>query len=239
MIPLSDEGRAVHRFPLVTVSIIGVAAAVFLYQMTLSDRSLRIFVQAYGAVPVELVTGQDIPPRIPFPVWFTLISSMFMHGGWMHIIGNMLYLWVFGDNIEDALGPGLYLAFYLVCGLAASGAQVLSDPVSRTPGIGASGAVAGVLGAYLLLYPGHRVNTLIIMGYFARVVQLPAVLVLGFWIALQLFSGFLSLGVQTSVAYWAHIGGFAAGMALAVPLALAQRRRAGRWQEEWPSDWRS
>lgn len=234
MIPISDEGGRLHRFPIVTVLIIAISSAVFLYEMTLSDRSLRQFVMAYGVVPFEITTGRDLTPTIPWPLWFTLFSSMFMHGGWMHIIGNMLYLWVFGDNIEDRLRPVPYLLFYLVCGLAASGAQILVDPSSRVPSIGASGAVAGVLGAYLLLYPGNRINSLIFFGYFVRVVQLPAVLVLGFWIVLQLFSGLLSLGVETGVAYWAHIGGFAAGMVLMAPMALlrSRRLRSPRWREE-------
>lgn len=234
MIPISDEGARSHQFPLVTVAIIAANAVVFLYQMTLGDRLLQQFVLAYGVVPLELTTGRDLPPTIPLPLWFPLLSSMFMHGGWMHIIGNMLYLWVFGDNIEDTLGHLTYLVFYLVCGLAAAGAQILADTSSRVPSIGASGAVAGVLGAYLLLFPGNRVNSLLFLGYFVRVVQLPALLVLGFWIVLQLFSGLLSLGVETGVAYWAHIGGFAAGIVLIAPVALLRSRRARspRWREE-------
>jgi len=225
MIPISDEGGRLRRFPVVTVSIIALNAFVFLYEMSLGDRSLQVFVLRYGVVPLEITSGRDLAPTIPWPIWATLLTSMFMHGGWMHIIGNMLYLWVFGDNIEDALGHGLYLGFYLVCGLAAAGAQILVDPSSRVPSIGASGAVAGVLGAYLLLYPKHRINSLIFLGYFVRMVQLPAMLVLGFWIVLQLFTGLASFGVETGVAYWAHVGGFAAGMALILPVFLSRRQR--------------
>jgi len=225
MIPISDEGGRLRRFPVVTVSIIALNAFVFLYEMSLGDRNLQVFVLRYGVIPLEITSGRDLVPTIPWPIWATLVTSMFMHGGWMHIIGNMLYLWVFGDNIEDALGHGRYLAFYLVCGLAAAGAQILVDPSSRVPSIGASGAVAGVLGAYLLLYPQHRINSLIFLGYFVRMVQLPAMLVLGFWIVLQLFTGLASFGVETGVAYWAHIGGFAAGMALILPVFLGRRQR--------------
>ncbi|MSQ28803.1 MAG: rhomboid family intramembrane serine protease, partial [Dehalococcoidia bacterium] len=183
-------------------------------------RELQRFILAYGVVPFEITTGQDLAPRIPLPIWFTLFSSMFMHGGWMHIIGNMLYLWVFGDNVEDRLGRLNFLLFYLISGLAADAAQILSDPVSRTPSLGASGAVAGVLGAYLLFYPKHRVNCLIFLGIFISRTQLPAILVLGFWFVLQLFNSFVSSGAESGVAYWAHVGGFAAGMLIAAPLLL-------------------
>ena len=229
MIPISDEGSRVHRFPIVTISIIALNAFVFLYEMSLGDRSLQLLVLSYGVIPLEITSGRDLAPTIPWPIWATLFTSMFMHGGWMHIIGNMLYLWVFGDNIEDTLGHGRYLAFYLVCGLAAAGTQILVDASSQVPSIGASGAVAGVLGAYLLLYPNHRINTLIFLGYFVRMVQLPALLVLGFWIVLQLFTGLASFGVETGVAYWAHVGGFAAGMALILPVFVSQRRSSQRY----------
>ena len=225
MIPISDEGSRVHRFPIVTISIIALNAFVFLYEMSLGDRSLQLLVLSYGVIPLEITSGRDLAPTIPWPIWATLFTSMFMHGGWMHIIGNMLYLWVFGDNIEDTLGHGRYLAFYLVCGLAAAGTQILVDASSQVPSIGASGAVAGVLGAYLILYPKHRINSLIFLGYFVRMVQLPAMLVLGFWIVLQLFTGLASFGVETGVAYWAHVGGFAAGMALILPVFLGRRQR--------------
>ena len=235
MIPLSDQGRRVHRFPVITIILIAINAVVFLYQISLNERSLENFVLAYGVTPFEITTGRDVPPAIPWPVWATFFTSMFMHGGWMHIIGNMLYLWVFGDNIEDALGSVFYPVFYLVSGVAAAGAQIIADTTSRVPSIGASGAVAGVLGAYLLLYPTHRVNTLIFLGYFIRIVQLPAILVLGFWIVLQVFSGVTSSAEQSNVAYWAHVGGFAAGMVLVLPMRILRRGEAGRagHDNEW------
>lgn len=233
MLPISDTGPRGGRVPIVTVAIITLNVLVFFYQLSLDARALDRSVLAYGVVPFEITSGRDLAPTIPWPIWTTLFTSMFMHGGWMHIIGNMLYLWIFGDNIEDALGHAVYFAFYLVCGLAAAGAQILADPVSTIPSIGASGAVAGVLGAYLLLYPSHKVNSLIFLGYFVRVVQLPALLVLGFWIVIQLFSGVSSAGAQTGVAYWAHVGGFFMGMALIVPVFITQRRRASKRSSGW------
>ena len=236
MIPISDEGGRRRRFPIVTILIIAVNAVVFLYQMSLGSRELQQTVFAYGVVPLEITTGRDLPPRIPFPIEVTLITSMFMHGGWLHIIGNMMYLWVFGDNIEDALGPFLFPAFYVVTGFAAAFTQIFTDPTSQTPSIGASGAVAGVLGGYLLLHPTNRVNSLLIFGFFIRTIQLPAFVVLGFWFIMQLFSGVASLGVEdVGVAYWAHIGGFVAGVLLMLPVALftgvRDRQRRGPYLE--------
>lgn len=232
MIPISDVNARRNGLPLVTIGIIAVNVVVFLYQQTLTSAGLNTFIRAYGVVPLEITTGRDLPPGIPFPVWVTLFTSMFMHGGWMHIIGNMLYLWVFGDNVEDRLGPPLYLAFYLVCGLAADAAQILSDTGSRVPSLGASGAVAGVLGAYLLLYPGHRVNTLIFLGIFFRTIQLPALVVLGLWFVLQLFNS-LFAGANSGVAYWAHTGGFAAGAALIFVLVKGRNGKAPTSRASW------
>ncbi len=238
MIPISDVNTRSNGPPLVTIGVIVVNVLVFVYEQMLSNQALQLFILAYGVVPLEITTGRDLAPRIPLPIWFTLFSSMFMHGGWMHIIGNMLYLWVFGDNIEDRMGRVKFLLFYLVCGLAADAAQILNDPISRTPSLGARGGVAGVLGAYLLLYPKHRVNVLIFLGIFARMTQLPAVAVLGFWFVLQLFNGVVSIGAETGVAYWAHVGGFGAGMLIALPLALRQRN-TGSASDEWNRDrWR-
>lgn len=226
MIPLSDEGVRRRGFPIATIAIIGICAVVFLYELSLGDRRLQGFVLSYGAVPLEITTGRDFPPPGPPIIWLSLFTSMFIHGGWAHFLGNMLYLWVFGDNVEDALGSLAYVFFYLVSGLAASWLQILSDPHSPYPAIGASGAIAGVLGAYLLLFPGARVNTLVVFGFFLRMVSLPAFVLLGFWFVLQFFSGMASIGIPTGVAYWAHVGGFVAGMLMALPIAL--RRRRGR-----------
>lgn len=225
MIPLSDTGVSRHRLPLITVVIVAINVLVFVYQLTLSDRELFSFFMAYGVVPLEFTTGRDIPPIGFGDPKLNVFSSMFMHGGWLHIGSNMLYLWIFGDNVEDTFSHIGYLFFYLLTGIIAALAQVYVDPNSTTPAIGASGAIAGVLGAYLVFYPTARVNTLLILGYFIRVQAMPAILVLGFWIVMQVFSGFLSLGAEAGVAYWAHIGGFVSGMIIAVPFRGRRRRR--------------
>ncbi|MEW5826059.1 MAG: rhomboid family intramembrane serine protease [Candidatus Bipolaricaulota bacterium] len=203
------------------------------YPLSASDA----FIAQYALVPAEFLRGVDLPPTIPVPIWLTLISSLFLHGGLMHLVGNMLYLWVFGDNVEDAMGRARFLLFYLLCGAAAAMAQIAFSPSSSIPLLGASGAIAGVLGAYLTLFPTARVLTLIPIFFFVRLVAVPAVLVLGIWFALQLFNGVGSLGVSSGVAWFAHIGGFLAGLALvfvfrrrSAPLVLWEllgRRRSG------------
>jgi membrane associated rhomboid family serine protease len=209
MIPLRDDNPT-HSFAFVTVGLIAVNALVFLYQLTLAGpRELEAFFQAYALVPARLSSD-------PSPLVFgTVFSSMFMHGGWLHLIGNMLYLWIFGNNIEDAVGHMKFIIFYLLCGIGAAAAQVLAAPHSPIPMVGASGAVAGVLGAYLLLFPRARVLVLFPIWIFIRLFYVPAVVVLGFWFVLQLFSGWLSANASQAgggVAWWAHIGGFVVGM---------------------------
>ena len=166
---------------------------------------------------------------------------MFMHGGWLHILGNMLFLWVFGDNVEDVMGPGRFFVFYVLCGLAAAGAQIATDPDSVVPMVGASGAIGGVMGAYAILFPRARVHLLIILVFYVTTISVPAILMLGYWFVLQLFSGVFSLGQSGGgVAFWAHIGGFVAGLALIRPFTrqdliaarakLTNRRQARhRW----------
>ena len=197
-----------------------------------------IAVYAYGVVPAVLVGGDSLPPEIArIPPELSILTSMFMHGGWMHIIGNMLYLWIFGDNVEDRMGHFRYLVFYVTCGWVASYAHVWSDPASQVPSIGASGAIAGVLGAYITLYPGARVITLLPLGIFTQLVQVPAVFFLGFWFLQQFVAGALSLAAKTAqtggVAWWAHIGGFAAGFVLVWLFQKAERRPPQRdsWWE--------
>lgn len=229
MIPLSDPENRRRSFPIVTVLIIALNVVVFLYQVTLPAHVLENFVLSYGVSPIEITSGQDLPPAGPDPIWLTIFTSMFLHGGWAHLLGNMLYLWVFGDNVEEALGTVTYLAFYLATGIAGSLAHILTDPGSSIPSIGASGAISGVLAAYMILYPGARVNTLLLFFPFIRIVALPAIVLIGFWIVLQLVSGLGTLGITETggVAYWAHIGGFAAGLVLALPFrGLGRRRRA-------------
>lgn len=232
MIPISDTSHSRHSGPaLVTIALIIINTLVFLYQVTLPDRELDQFIMRYAMIPAELLTGVDRPPTNPYGVTSTLLTSMFMHGGWSHIIGNMAYLWVFGDNIEHTLGKAAYLVFYLVCGVAAAAAHLWQEPTSAIPTLGASGAISGVLGAYLLLYPTNGVNCVVIFGFFIRVVTLPALIVLGFWIVLQLFNGLLAPSIGGGVAYWAHIGGFVAGMLLAIPIRLLRRSESQsyRW----------
>ncbi|MFQ6057615.1 MAG: rhomboid family intramembrane serine protease [Anaerolineae bacterium] len=222
MIPLRDINPT-RAFPLVTVFLIVANALVFLYELALpSQEALNRFVSAMGVVPYEIIHNVDIPPPSLHPVYLTLLTAMFLHGGFVHIIGNMLYLWIFGNNVEDTMGSLRFLFFYLICGLGASGAQIgvvalqANQANSLVPNIGASGAIAGVLGAYLLLFPRAQVDTLLILGYMIRVIRLPAILVLSFWIVIQFFSGIASLGMPQAggVAWFAHIGGFVAGVLL-------------------------
>lgn len=221
ILPLSDNNPLRHiRDPYVTWTIIFICGMVFLYQVTLDDRAAAIFVHAYGAIPAIVFGDVRLPADIAqLPGWATLISSMFLHGGVMHLVGNMLFLWVLGDNVEDALGHGRYVAFYLICGILAALAHGLTDTGSKIPMIGASGAISGVIGAYLLLHPRAPIATLV--WWF--VIELPAWVVLGIWIGFQFVSAFLAAGgVGGGVAWWAHIGGLVAGLILVVPM-----RRAG------------
>jgi membrane associated rhomboid family serine protease len=211
VIPLRDiQPRQI--FPYVTVSVIVLNVLFFLYELSLGDRELGRFLQGYAFIPARFFEpGQWVQDGR------AILLSMFLHGGWAHLLGNMLYLWIFGDNVEERLGHSGYILFYLFCGCFATMAHAFTDTESIVPTIGASGAISGVLGAYLVMFPRARVLTLIPIGYFIRIAELPALAVLGLWFVLQLFSGTLSLGSQQSggVAWWAHIGGFVAGMAIA------------------------
>lgn len=194
------------------------------------------FITQYGIIPAEFLHGVDMPPYIPIPLWLTLFSSLFLHGGLMHLLGNMLYLWVFGDNVEDAMGHGKFLLFYLLCGAFAAFAQIATAPGSAVPMIGASGAIAGILAAYFMLFPRSRVLTLIPIFFFIRLITIPAVFLLGFWFIIQVISGAGALGRAGGVAWFAHIGGFIAGAFLVflfkrrgVPVVLLQILRRRRW----------
>jgi membrane associated rhomboid family serine protease len=211
MIPIRDE-NPVHITPYVTVGLVGLLVAVFLLQVT-AGASAGGLAPRFGVVPA-LLTGAV--PATPATVWLTPFTALFLHGGLLHLGGNLLYLWIFGNNVEEAMGHGRFLAFYLVCGLIATAGQVAADPASRIPVIGASGAISGVLGAYLLLYPRARVLTLVPLGFFIRAFHIPAVGLLGVWIAFQLLAGVLA-PASGGVAWFAHIAGFAAGAALVVP----------------------
>src|SRR5262245_21532683 len=214
MMPLRDIQER-HSFPFVNVVLFGIHVVVFFYEMSLG-RNLEGFIRSAAFVPASYFEPGNVVADQR-----SVLVSMFLHGGWMHLLGNMLYLWIFGDNVEDRLGHVRYVIFYLACGWAATLAHGYTDMQSSVPSVGASGAIAGVLGAYLLLFPKARVLTLIPLGFYTQMREVPALLVLGLWFVLQFFSGIASLGVrqQTGVAWWAHIGGFVAGMILVKILA--------------------
>jgi membrane associated rhomboid family serine protease len=217
MIPLRDVIPS-RTTPVVTVTLIAANALVFLFQQSLDSRELQAFVMTWGLVPATFS-------------WTTVATSMFLHGGWAHFLGNMLYLWIFGDNVEDRFGHGRYLAFYLLCGAAAAMLQVAFSAGSRVPMVGASGAIAGVLGAYFVMFPRSRVLTLVPIFIIVQLVEVPAIVLLGLWFVLQLLSGVGSLGQRADVggvAFWAHAGGFVVGM-----IGVFLFRRPERQRVEW------
>jgi membrane associated rhomboid family serine protease len=226
MIPIGDSTRR-RTFPYVNVGIIIACVLVFLYELSLSTIDVGRFFQDWGVVPVQLVDWLESPSVAEEPT--TVVTAMFIHGGWLHLIGNMLFLWVFGDNVEDAMGHGRYLVFYLLAGLAATGLQVFIDQESLIPMVGASGAIAGVLGAYLVLYPRATVSVLIPWLWFFGAFPVPAAVLIVFWFLLQLLSGVASLGAAASVtegiAFWAHVGGFIAGVVLVGAFRRQKPRR--------------
>lgn len=224
MIPYKDDNPTT-RFPFFTIGLI--ALNVFAYLLvTFSPYSAQRIVYSFGAVPAALMgyeTGQPLHPAL------TVFTSMFLHGGLFHLGGNMLYLWIFGNNIEDVLGHFKFILFYLLGGIIAAYAHAATDPHSMTPMIGASGAVSAVLGAYLLLYPHASVNTLIFLGFFVQVVRLPALIVIGFWAIIQVINGIVTTGIagRGGIAWFAHIGGFVFGV-VAIKVFMVMRRR-GKW----------
>ncbi len=219
MIPLKDDNPTAS-FAWVNIGLIIINCMVFIYQLSLGHQGMHQFILKMGAIPYEITHLQDIYPITSIPIPLTIFSSMFMHGGFLHIIGNMLYLWIFGDNVEDAMGHMRFILFYFICGTLASILHILVNPDSVAPMIGASGAIAGILGAYIILYPRTRILTLIIFIFFFRIIKIPAVFVLGFWFVLQL------LNVQTGagVAWYAHIGGFLAGVLLVIPFVNSKKK---------------
>jgi membrane associated rhomboid family serine protease len=231
MIPLRDANPT-RRTPVVTLGLIVACFVVFAWELGLqatSEASLNAFVTEWGVVPAELLaawgSGQVVSQETA-----TLVTSQFLHGGWLHLVGNMLYLWIFGNNIEDRLGRIAFLLFYLAGGVIAALAQVAVDPDSSVPLIGASGAIAATLGAYLVLFPGARITTLVFLGFFYQLINVPAIVVLGFWFFLQLLDGIGSLGMETGagIAFFAHIGGFVAGAAVGWLLRVGGRTPALR-----------
>lgn len=231
MIPFRDNIPS-RTFPFVTLLLIGANVLVFLREGMLGHH-LIAFVQAYGLIPLRVVESIFSFDVAALPNLLTLFTAMFLHGGWLHLIGNMWYLWIFGDNIEDYLGHFTYLIFYLSCGLLGNLAQVIFNWTSAVPSIGASGAIAGVLGAYLLLYPGARVLTLIPLFILWPIIEIPALIVLGFWFLEQFFMGFSSLAAATpdagGIAWFAHIGGFVSGMVLIAQAKRSHRRHTSAW----------
>ncbi len=233
MIPLRDANPT-RRTPVVTAALIAVCTAVFLVELAVSsgpggDAALDQLLRDWGAVPSRISaalggTGDS---------WLAargILGSLFLHAGWPHLLGNMLFLWIFGNNVEDRLGRLPYLAFYLTGGAIAALAQVLIDPASDIPLVGASGAIAATLGAYIVLYPGARITSLVFLGFLAQLIDVPAIIILGFWFLLQLLDGVASLGAATAqggVAFFAHIGGFVAG-ALVGLIVRASSPRGGR-----------
>jgi len=219
MFPIGDERIRGAETPWVTISFILINVAVFVYELTLGLPELEAFYLRWGVVPAEIMAGNQL---------ITLITAQFIHGGWLHLIGNMLFLWVFGDNIEVVLGHIGYLLFYLVGGAIASMGHVLVNSSSTTPSVGASGAIAAILGAYILMFPQARVRVLLFLGFFITTTRVTALIFLGLWAFIQLFNGVASLGAPTAqtagVAYWAHIGGFVTG----VVVGLIFKGRAAR-----------
>ncbi len=202
-------------FPFVTVALIVINILVFLGQVALPPRAQEALILGLGAIPAVVIGDRELAPALVLvDPWLTLVTSTFLHGGWMHLLGNMLFLWVFGDNIEAACGHVRFLVFYFSCGVGAALIHVVSDPTSTVPVVGASGAISGVLGAYLILHPRARVVLLVFFVLFA---ELPAVVVLSFWIAFQIFNALLASGGDSGVAWWAHIGGFFIGALLIIP----------------------
>lgn len=225
MFPIHDENPTLRR-PAVTLLLIAVTTfAWFFLQGAGSERALAASICAYGLIPAEILgasdvslvpVGRNLVCRVePGGAWHTAFTSMFMHGGWFHLIGNMWFLWIFGNNVEDSMGRSRFLVFYLCCGLGAAFAQVFVDPSSTVPMVGASGAIGGIMGAYVVLYPRVAVTLLVFLGFFVTTVQVPAYLMLGYWFALQLLGGLPQLGgSEGGVAFWAHVGGFVSGAIL-------------------------
>ncbi|HEY3333622.1 MAG TPA: rhomboid family intramembrane serine protease [Candidatus Limnocylindrales bacterium] len=232
MIPLRDANPT-RRTPVVTIALVVACFAAFGIELLALARggedALVDLIGQLGSIPAELSPAVRAGNLVSEPV-LDVFTSMFLHAGWLHLLGNMLYLWIFGNNVEDRMGRGLFLLFYLAGGVAAVAAQTLIDPASPEPMIGASGAIAATLGAYLVLFPRARIQSLVFLGFFYQLIAVPAAIVLGFWFVLQVIDGLGSLGasdaVASNVAFFAHIGGFVAGALVALPFRLRDRRRS-------------
>ncbi|MBW1698446.1 MAG: rhomboid family intramembrane serine protease [Deltaproteobacteria bacterium] len=216
MIPVADENPS-RSFPAVNILLISTNIAVFIYLNFFVPPGIELARHGFAFVPYEFFHLTDIGPKNLIPIPLSIFTAMFFHAGWLHLIGNMLYLWVFGDNIEDTLGHRRYLFFYICCGLVATLTHCFIYPNSTVPVIGASGAVAGVLGAYMFRYPGTRIRVLLMVFVYVRTIRLPAWMLLGFWIGLQIVNGFYAQ-TEAGVAWFAHIGGFFTGICLFVTM---------------------
>jgi rhomboid family protein len=222
MIPLRDIIPS-RTTPVVTISLITLNVLVFVYELSLG-RAVDAFILSYGLIPAAFA-------------WITVFTSMFLHGSFMHVAGNMLYLWIFGDNVEDRMGHGRFLVFYLLCGIAAAVAQTITVPDSVVPMVGASGAIAGVMGAYFVLYPRSRIVALVPLFFFFQVIEVPAILFLGIWFAMQFLSGVGSIVSSISgsspggIAFWAHVAGFVAGISGVIVFRRPERQRVEWWHD--------
>ena len=246
LLPIGDDDSRRSITPVINYTLIAINVLVFIYQLGHPE-----FTYGYSVIPAEITQGRDLIRPIvipgigmipqapgPTPIYLTLLTAMFMHGGYLHIGFNMLYLWIFGDNVEDLMGHLKYVIFYLLCGFAASATHIFFDPNSPIPSLGASGAIAGVLGAYLISFPGQRVRVLIPIWIFIQVTELPAFIVIGFWALLQFLNGFGSIAhtaqARGGVAYMAHVGGFVAGVILVFLFRNRPARRApGFYRDEF------
>jgi membrane associated rhomboid family serine protease len=233
VIPLRDKNPT-RRTPVVTWALIGACFVAFAVELSVTatggDPALQAFFERWGAVPADITNAIEAGSYLG-EAMIGMVTSMFLHGGWLHLLGNMLFLWIFGNNVEDRLGSIPYLLFYLVGGIAAALTQVVIDPRSTIPLVGASGAIAAALGAYIVLFPGARILSLVFLGFFYQLLEVPALIVLGFWFALQLLSGFASFGAETAeggVAFFAHIGGFVVGVVVGLLLRLVGAGTARR-----------
>ncbi len=213
-LPLWDDNPT-DRTPFLTWAFIAACVAVFLWQLSLPEGLERAAVFSLGVIPAVLFGHAELPTELYLvPGWASVFTSMFLHGGWMHLAGNMLFLWIFGNNVEDSMGHGRFLVFYLLCGAAAALVQSAAAPLATIPMIGASGAIGGVLGAYILLHPKANVRVLLVIFLYIRLLNVPAMIVLGIWFVMQFVSGWSAAADQGGVAFWAHVGGFVAGAAL-------------------------
>ena len=219
MFPVSDVIPS-RTTPFVTIALIALNAIAFFLELRLDGQQLQVLVESFGVVPATFS-------------WMTVVPSMFLHAGWLHVAGNMLYLWIFGDNVEDRLGHARYLLFYVFCGTAAALGQIAASPESRVPMIGASGAVAGVMGAYFVMYPQSRVLTAVFLIVYMDLIEIPAIFFLSIWFLMQLFSGVGSIGVDAGnagVAFWAHVVGFGAGGLLGAVWRMAEQGEKKGWE---------